>query len=294
MFSRFILATDLSPASFAVVRSVGALQAMGSRHCLLLHCLSMEGAVSAAFSYNAEAVEQALAEQASILVEQGLTVETRTAIGAARREVNRIAAEEEFSLIVVGSQGRSLIGEKLLGGVAYGILSHARQAVLVVPVTPQADDAPPRARQWDFQAHVLFATDFSEPADNAFAHVRRLVAEGVRQVTLVHVQDKVKLERHLEARLDEFNAVDRDRLEALKRVLVTEAEVEVGIELSYGVPAQEITRLIEQRSAHLVVMGTQGRGFAGELVLGSVSHRVARSAAVPVLLIPADCGESAH
>ena len=37
----------------------------------------------------------------------------------------------------------------------------------------------------------------------------------------------------------------------------------------------------------MVVMGTQGRGFFGELLLGSVSHAVARQATVPVLLVPA-------
>jgi nucleotide-binding universal stress UspA family protein len=32
-------------------------------------------------------------------------------------------------------------------------------------------------------------------------------------------------------------------------------------------------------------MGTQGRGFTGELFLGSVSHNVARASVAPVLMI---------
>jgi len=34
------------------------------------------------------------------------------------------------------------------------------------------------------------------------------------------------------------------------------------------------------------VMGSQGRGFIGEVFLGSVSHQVVRRAPVPVLLVP--------
>jgi len=36
----------------------------------------------------------------------------------------------------------------------------------------------------------------------------------------------------------------------------------------------------------LVVMGSHGRGFIGELFVGSVSHNVARHAEAPVLLVP--------
>jgi len=37
----------------------------------------------------------------------------------------------------------------------------------------------------------------------------------------------------------------------------------------------------------MVVMGSQGRGFIGEVFLGSVSHTVTRHSKVPLLLIPA-------
>ncbi|MDZ7582927.1 MAG: universal stress protein [Deltaproteobacteria bacterium] len=59
------------------------------------------------------------------------------------------------------------------------------------------------------------------------------------------------------------------------------------IEVCYGVPFKEITRLIRERDVQLVVMGTQGRGFFGEFFLGSVSHNVLRQSVAPVLLIPA-------
>lgn len=42
MFDRIIVATDLSPASEAVVDCLGGLKVSGVKHCLLLQCLSLQ------------------------------------------------------------------------------------------------------------------------------------------------------------------------------------------------------------------------------------------------------------
>ncbi|MCC5808083.1 MAG: universal stress protein [Opitutales bacterium] len=288
MFKRFIIATDLSPASFAVVRCLGALKAYGAEHCLLLQCLTYREAASTALSYDTEPITGMLKKQKAILENVGFAVEARTVVGSAKREVARIAVEEEFSLIVVGAQGHSLVVERLLGGVAYGILHNTKKPVLVVPVEnkPGEEDACEPVARCGFHEHVLFATDFSEMADNAFTYVERLVANGARKVTLVHVQDKVKLEKHLKERLEEFNRIDRGRLDELKEILLKKGSPEIEVEVCYGRPFEEITRLVRVRNAQLVVMGTQGRSFAGEFFLGSVSHHVARSSDAPVMLVP--------
>jgi nucleotide-binding universal stress UspA family protein len=288
MFERFIAATDLSPASRAVVSCLADLKALGAEQCLLLQCLGFSEAASTALSYHTEPLERMLDEQKDILEKQGFRVETRTVVGTARQEIVRIAAEEDYALIVVGTQGRSLVGEKLLGGVAHGVLNKTVKPVLVVPVEKKQGEenvCEPVARS-RFSDHLLFATDFSAMAASAFAHVEQLVAHGVRQVTLVHVQDKTRLERQLKERLEEFNELDRGRLGNLKQILLKKGASRVDTELCYGVPHQEITRLIRERNAQLVVMGTQGRGFVGEFFLGSVSHNVARHSVAPVLLIP--------
>lgn len=289
MFARLIVATDLSPASFAVVSCLGGLKDYGAEQCLLLQCLSLRDATSAALSYHTEPIEDMLKEQKDILEKQGFSVEARTVVGTAKREINRIAVEEDYSLIVVGTQGESLVAEKVLGGVAYGVIEKAEKPVLVVPIEKKPGEGnacKPVARR-AFSDHVLFATDFSEMADYAFSYVEQMVAHGARKVTLVHVQDKIKLDQHLKARLEEFHARDRGRLEDLKLSLLKKGSPAIDTEVSYGVPFEEITRLVRERNAQLVVMGTQGRGFVGKLFLGSVSHSVVRYSVAPVLLIPA-------
>lgn len=288
MFERFIVATDLSAASFAVVSCLDGLKTYGARHCLLLQCLSFSDAASTALSYHTEPLEEMLNEQKGMLEKQGFNVEARTVVGAPKREIARIAAKEDYSLIVIGAQGQSLVGEKLLGGVAYGVLNKTVKPVLVIPVEkkPGEDKNCEPVARCRFGDHVLFATDFSEMADHAFTYVEQLVASGARKVTLVHVQDQTKLEQHLKDRLEEFNAIDRSRLENLKQALIKKGAPQVETEVCYGVPFQEITRLIRERDAQLAVMGTQGRGFVGKVFLGSVSHGVVRDSVAPVLLIP--------
>jgi nucleotide-binding universal stress UspA family protein len=289
MFSRLIIATDLSPASFAVVNCIGGLKAYGARQCLLLQCLNLMDAASTALSYTTAFLESTIRQQKEVLEKQGYEVETRVVPGFAKTEINRIATEEKYSLIVVGSRGHSMMSEAMLGGVAYAVIHNARKPVLIVRlgVKQGQGNVCIQSAHCDFSEHVLFPTDFSENADHAFAYVKKLVDDGARRVTLLHVQDKARIDPHLKHRLEEFNEIDRTRLEKMKEALQKKGNADITIEVCYGSPFAEIIRIIRERNIHLVVMGSQGRGFVEELFLGSVSHNVARHSDAPVLLIPA-------
>ncbi|MGQ9705344.1 MAG: universal stress protein [Actinomycetota bacterium] len=249
-------------------------------------CMSIQEAGAAAFSYSTDSVEGVLDEQRKILERQGFSVETRIVIGSAKAEINRAAADEDFSLIVVGSQSHSLVGGVLLGGVAYGIIHSARRPVLVVPIRKKpgeenecTNECLPVAR-CDLTKHVLFPTDFSENADHAFTYVEKMAEDGARRITLFHVMDKAHLEHRLEEELV------RMRLEKMKEILHEKSSAEIDTKIAYGTPFPEILRAVQEQDVHLVVMGSQGRGFIKEVFLGSVSHNVARSSDAPVLLIP--------
>lgn len=289
MFERFILATDLSAASFALADCLGGLRAFGAEQCLLLQCLNLQEASAMAFSYSTSTEEAILQTQQAALERQGFRVESRIVPGFAKTEVNRIAADEGYDLIVVGAHGQSMLQETLLGGVASAVIHGARRPVLVIRLERDAETQAVRVCpvDCDLAEHILFSTDFSENADHAFASLRKLAASGARHITLLHVQDRTRLDPHLSARLEEFNAIDQARLDRMRDLLEQDGQVSVATELRYGVPAEEILATLRDRQAHMVVMGSQGRGFVAEALLGSVSHQVARRAQAAVLLIPA-------
>ena len=291
MFTKALLATDLSPASQAVVGCVKGLRAVGTRECVLLHCFDVPQV--AAFSEEMkEHFLQSMEEQKRMLEEQGFAVTTRAEPGLPHTQVPHIAAEEECSLLVVGSHGHSLGHDIFLGGIASAVVQHATLPVLVLRLTTAEDGQPMCVTgRCEFIEHVLFPTDFSDNAEHAFAYLAKVVESGARKVTLLHVQDRIRLAHHLEHRLDEFNEVDRGRLERMKARLGEMGSAEVNIELSYGLPKAEILQHAQAGKASMVIMGSQGRGYLGELFLGSVSHYVARRAESPVLLVPMLSGE---
>ncbi len=281
MFERFIVATDLSPASDAMVGCLAGLKALGGRHALLLQCLDMREAASVALSYTTAMLDDYLARQKAVLEKQGFEVETRIVPGFAKSEINRIAREEGYDLVVVGSHGHSMLSEALLGGVASEVLHGATRPVLVVRLERDAasGEVCVLPAGCDLASHVLYATDFSDNADRAFSVVEALAAVA-RRITLLHVLDT-------RGEAAELAAIDRDRLEALKARLQAKGSAEVTVEVRSGKPYQTIVDTARALGVHLIVLGSQGRGFVPELFLGSVSHQVARHAPAPVLLVPA-------
>lgn len=289
MFKRTIIATDLSSAAFAVVKNISILKTYGTEEILLLQCLGQRETGSFAMSYITEALDKNLQEQRRILEAQGFKVETRVVFGIAKKEIDRIAEDEDYSLIVTGVESISLLSEPLIGGVGYEIIHFCRKPILLVRLEETRKEGisyfePVRG---SFREHILFPTDFSETANEAFHVVKELVAAGTKKVTLMHVQEQSRIDPYLLQQLSKFNEKDEGRLNEMKKALQEIADVEVDTVIFYGSPSRDILDAVEDRNVQLVVMGSQGRGYVKELFLGSVSHNIARHAMSSVLLIPA-------
>ena len=288
MFKKILIATDLSAASQAVVQCATGLRSLGVEECLLLQCMNMREPAAFGAELASCVVEKTLLDQKTVLENSGFRVQTEVAPGYAQVEINRVARERGAALIVIGSHGRTLLGEVLLGGVADAVLHQAATPVLLVRVARGADARVLCAMgaTCDFTRRVLFATDFSENAADAFETVKDLVASGAEAVSLLHIQDRDRIEPHLIDRLDEFNRRDRERLEALQTTLASAGAARVDVQIRLGHPGREILKEVDLGGATLVVMGTQGRSALDEMLLGSVSHYVARRSKAPVLLVP--------
>ncbi|MFN2396840.1 MAG: universal stress protein, partial [Bacteroidales bacterium] len=134
--------------------------------------------------------------------------------------------------------------------------------------------------------HILLPTDFSDFSEEAFQSLKNLDV-NLPKVTLLHVQDEVKIGKHLEHKLDEFNKIDNERLNRLKKALqAAHPETSVQIELTYGKPTKVILNFIKENGVTLTAMGSQGRGFFEEILIGSVSHQVARKSVSNVFIVP--------
>lgn len=289
MFKRIIVATNLSKASYSFIGCLEGLKAYGTQEILLLQFLTMQESASIALNYSTDILERILSDQKEILEKQGFKVETRTVTSSVKSEINRIAKEENYAVVLVGAEKENLMKAHFFGGFAYDLISFAEKPVMLIRLNEsiKAGEVCLEAISCSVGNHILFPTDFSENSETAFEFLKKMVMEGAKKITLVHIQDKAKFEPHLTDKLEEFNAIDAERLATMKKILNEQGDAEIETIIRYGSPIVEILALVKDLNIQLVVMGSQGRGFVKELFIGSVSNNVARRSDASVLLIPA-------
>ncbi len=288
MFETIVFASNLTDVSRAVANSLGKLEHIGAKKAILLHVIASKDEAQSIAEHE-QAARAKLEEERRILESLGYEVTPELRHGLTYQEILEAAQRHDASAVVMHTTAQRSIGDLFRGAVAHEVINKASVPVMLMRVKTNIDGANgAEVISPDFSAHLLYPTDFSANADRALAYVERIVETGCRKVTLMHVQDRARISGHLEHRLEEFNEIDKGRLETIKTRLEQAGPVEVRYELFYGSPAQEILREAEEGDYSLLVLGSQGRGFIPEVYLGSVSHKVVCYAPAPILLIPAE------
>jgi nucleotide-binding universal stress UspA family protein len=288
MFNKALICMESGSHSTELATCVSGLLNLGIKECLVTQFLTYGEAVAASFTLAEVELQQYVEGLRQQLQEAGFVAEAKTVSGVSSREAYRLAEEHGCDLVVVECRYDTIAGEMLAGGVAASVIHHLTVPTLVVRVEVSDTHGGKRlsGKPCDLTGHALFPTDFSENADHAFAYLEELAAQGLKRVTLMHVQDNVRIDPHLRDRLDEFNALDRERLNNLEARLRKKGVTTIETRLSYGNPSVELLNAVRDTDPSYVVMGSQGRGFVTELFLGSVSHKMVRLSPVPILLIP--------
>lgn len=289
MFKKILFATDISKASDAVLSCGNGLKNLGAEEVILFYALGVRHIESLKYLLK-DISEPALLRQKKMLEDQGLNVKLEIAPGIPSEEINKYAEAKDVSLIVIGTHGETAAQHILfrIGGVTSEILHSHTKPLLVVrtKVTEVNGEKCVESSCEDFDKNILYVTDFSETAFRAFTYLEKIVESGAKKITLMHVQDKSKIDKHLKDKLDEFNRIDTERLEMRRKTLLEKGAADVQIKIPYGVPTKEILEEAK-KDYSLIVMGSQGRGFVEEIFVGSVSHNVVRNANISVLLVPA-------
>ncbi len=289
MLSHILIASDGSEASERMIECVKQLTQLGTHRATLTHVFNVRDVGGLYEQLNAVMLPKLEAER-KVLEDAGIRVAVETRLGIPFIEIARLAAERGASAIVLSSLGASLVGDVLLGSTAHAVVRTATLPVLLIRIEiTDGGDAGKRCRVIceRLSNHILYPTDFSDTSDRALLYLEHMVRETHSEVTLLHVQDKAKIDPHLRHRLEEFNRIDADRLEHMRLHLEECGARSVHVEIPYGSPTAFILERARNDKYTLILMGSQGRGFIHEVFLGSVANNVARHAALPVLLVPA-------
>jgi nucleotide-binding universal stress UspA family protein len=229
----------------------------------------------------------ALTEIEELASEFGRTVTTTLLEGKPAVRISEYGDEHDADLLVVGRQGLTGLGRRLLGGVTERLLHRSDVPVLVT----SADDGDSGTEY----SRVLITTDGSENADVAIPHGTAIAQQYGADVHVLHVVD-------LQAAGGVFNAgglegeflerLDARGQEAVDSV-VSELErsnpdlsVQTAVErtTSFEGAAGGIREYVETNDVDLVVMGSHGRSNLERQLLGSVASTVLRTVDVPVLV----------
>ena len=142
---------------------------------------------------------------------------------------------------------------------------------------------------------IVVGTDFSLAADHAVITAARLAVAHRSTLVLVHVCElppglapNTMIRPSDAATATTIDAHLRDaaiqQLEGSAARLVGRA-VPVSLQVAFGSPAERLVSIAGERTADVVVVGTQGRTGLARALLGSVAERVVRGSPMPVLTV---------
>lgn len=217
-------------------------------------------------------------------------ITTKLTEGKPAVQISEYADEQDADLIVIGRQGKTGLGKRLLGGVTEQVLHQSDIPVFVVP----GEDGVSEKNEGYSQ--VLIPTDGSENAEAATPYGATIAQHFDSTIYVLSVVDlqaaggafnaggleKEFIER-LEARGQE--AVDRVK----DGITETDPDVEVHTAVerttSFEGAAAGVRDYVAKTETDLVVMGSHGRSNLKRQLLGSVASTVLRTVDVPVLVV---------
>ncbi len=287
MSKRILVATDLSAASEDALRQAASYtdSVLGVIHVMpnlvdvrplfpqnneanVTHAIEIEARVREAVESAAKGVTSGPVE---VFLEQGLDHEA---------VVNQ-AKKWKADLLVVGSHGRTGLPRLLLGSVAERLVREAPCSVLV-------------ARKHR-PGPVLVATDLSEASLPAVAVGAQEAKRRGVSLVVAHVIDHA-LSDFAASALSQFLGVlppingellgeARAAAHGVLAAVIEKTGMAGEARVLEGSAASAIIRAAEELGAELIVVGAHGKSGVRDVVLGSVTERILRSAQGSVMVV---------
>lgn len=144
---------------------------------------------------------------------------------------------------------------------------------------------------------ILVPVDFSKPAMNAVEVAADIARKSGAQLILLHVIEEitgnsfsvtgqVEVGSNWEDKIFTVKLVEKSKKQLAKLVDDPKLEgVKVTTELRIGTPYHGMNSIIVDHKVDLVVMGTSGRSDLEEMIIGSNTEKVVRTAHCPVLTV---------
>jgi nucleotide-binding universal stress UspA family protein len=207
------------------------------------------------------------------------------AAGKPATEILRVAHERSCDLIVMGTHGLTGFRKLLLGSTTQRVLRETTTPVLLTPPTSPGPVSVEDASR--LVGRIVAPVDLSTASPHQL-RVARGAADALNvPLTVVHVIEPVKLRPVARLPLGGFDshqqAVAEKQLDAL--LAMTSARPAPESRIVHGDPAEEVTRVVRECHAGLVIVGLHGSPFLGPR-MGSVTYRMLCMSPTLTLALP--------
>jgi len=284
MFEKVLVPTDFSKYAQKVVECIGELP--GLKEIVLLHVVDATHPSKVGWTRGPE-VEDAKIDLGDIkerLEKLGFKVTTRLEViteADVSRTIQRVADEENVSLIVMGARGKGRISGILLGSASTGVVRYSGKNTLIMryKMLEGLEGATYEKFCPMMFSKVLCTTDFSEASESALATIKDL-KDVIGEVILEYVVSKGETQEEIEG----YVAEAKEKLETIKEDLVS-AGLKVRTHVDVGSPREQIKSLAIREDASLIVMSSHGKTWLKQLMVGSITFDVVRTVERPVLIV---------
>lgn len=282
MFKTILFPTDFSEYSIKTLEYVWSLKDIGVEKVILLHAMAAVEEYPVMLTQQKK-IRELLEVEAKGLREHGLEVETRIETGTPYRIILRVSHEASVSLIVIGCHGEGFQGV-VVGSVADRVTRDSSVPVLLVRYRVHEDANGRRLEKFTAESFskVMYPTDFSLCSSRTLEYVREFRKVGCKEVVLCSIFDP---------RPHRFG-FDSDKAlrEIEKKLEITKKELEerglkATVIVRQGTPLEQLLDIAKTEEVSMICLGSTGKGFFQEMLMGSVSESIVRKAKCPVLII---------
>ncbi|PEE44064.1 universal stress protein [Bacillus pseudomycoides] len=135
---------------------------------------------------------------------------------------------------------------------------------------------------------IILACDGSEHAIRAAKHAVHISTLS-KEVTVevVYVVDSRTAKSDIiqgQTNIETISASRKDRLKEIESLLQQE-EISYKITILHGDPGNTLVQYVNTGDIDLVIVGSRGLNTLQEMVLGSVSHKIAKRVKCPVMIV---------
>jgi nucleotide-binding universal stress UspA family protein len=275
---KILVPTDFSECADRALEFAASLAKKVSGEIFLIHIIddqdqdtiSTSGEIHSVVSgYTAEIPHMiGLLKETKVIIEEikkreylnGIPVQDNIELGVPGIMINKAAEKYEADIIIMGTHGAKGLKEFFIGSNAEKVIQHADRPVLAIK------------EKFTEPKQIIFASDFTQEAENVFGFVKKFAAIYNANLQLVEVTTEDK----------EENAEDFKKYNLSMRFEGADYPVKVYKDKSSEAGILHYAREI---NADLIAIGTHGRHGISRLFNPSVSEDLVNHSFCPVLAV---------